>query len=126
MNDDKYLLKESIISISALLNSFSHASISLSLNEVNKDTIDDIRHEIEKNIEPLLKNIKITSADNNFLIEVDGPSLLYSAYQVYYVRIDEKDVVLKSSKINSFLEKKKEERTKKIKPFFNRTIKSTS
>ena len=113
-------LKEGIISLSSMLNKHNKAVLYFGINDdgkvfkfdIGKKTISDISNELRTNLKPLPANVEINEVEvdgiNVIKVNVEGEDTPYSAYGRYYIRIDDADVPMTNSQLQSFFEKKKE------------------
>lgn len=111
------LLKEGVISLSSMLNKKNCGEVIFGVTDdlrvvgvsIGKKTLSDISHEIRNNLKPLppVVDINIETIDNKDVIRiyVEGTDTPYSAYNRYYIRIDDFDVVMDTSLLKSYVEK---------------------
>lgn len=112
------LLKEGIISLSAMLNKSGFGVVYFGINDdgkvigldIGKKTIEDITHEIQNELKPLpikvLIDPVIMDEKNVIKVSVEGNDLPYSAYNKYYIRINDSDIIMNNKQLQSYFEKK--------------------
>ena len=93
------LLKEEIISLSAMLNKSNNGDAYFGINDdgkvlgvsVKNKTLADITHEIQNNLKPLPNILNIQDIDMDgrkvILVNVEGDDTPYSAYGRFYILI---------------------------------------
>ena len=111
-------LKEGIISLSAMLNKSGFGVAYFGINDdgkvigldIGKKTIADITHEIQNELKPLpikvLIDPVIMDEKNVIKVSVEGNDLPYSAYNKYYIRINDSDIIMNNKQLQSYFEKK--------------------
>ena len=111
-------LREGIISLSAMLNKGHKGTVIFGINDAGKicgltvghKTKADITHEIQNNLKPLPISVSIDEYENEGrqLIKVcaSGDDTPYSAYGRYYIRIEDADIPMDSSQLQTFFEEK--------------------
>lgn len=113
-----FQLHEGIISLSAMLNKSNKGVVYFGIRDdgkvigldVGKKTLSDVTHEIQNNLKPLPNkvNVECEEVEDRTVIRVsvDGDDTPYSAYGRYYIRINEADVMMSNSQLQSFFENK--------------------
>ena len=111
-------LKEGIISLSAMLNKSGFGVVYFGINDdgkvigldIGKKTIDDITHEIQNELKPLPIKVLIEplvmDEKNVIKVSVEGNDLPYSAYNKYFIRINDSDIIMNNKQLQSYFEKK--------------------
>lgn len=111
-------LKEGVISLSAMLNKSNKGVVYFGIRDdgkvigldVGKKTLSDVTHEIQNNLKPLPNKVNVECeeiVDRTVIrVGVDGDDTPYSAYGRYYIRINEADVMMSNSQLQSFFENK--------------------
>lgn len=113
-------LKESVISLSSMLNKSNQGELYFGIRpdnkvhkfEISKKTLSDVSNEIRTNLKPLptrldIDVVKIDDADV-IRIFVEGNDTPYSAYGRYYTRVDDGDIPMTSSQLQHFFEQKED------------------
>lgn len=113
-------LKEGIISLSSMLNKQNYGTLYFGINDdgkifginIGKNTLKDISHEIRNNLKPLPIEIDIStiSEENKHIIKilVKGTDTPYSAFNRYYIRLNDSDITMDSLQLQHFFESKSE------------------
>ena len=113
-------LKEGVISLSAMLNKTSKGEVYFGIKDegevvgldVGKKTIADITHEIQNNLKPLPIKVLINEVkmENKSIIKVyvEGQDKPYSAYDRYYIRVNDADIIMNSLVLQHFFEQKQD------------------
>lgn len=113
-------LKEGIISLSSMLNKNQRGELYFGINDegrivgqnIGKKTISDITHEIQNNLKPLPSTVFIDDLEEEgkkiIKVIVEGKDTPYSAYGRYYIRIDDADILMSSSRLKRFFDNKEE------------------
>lgn len=113
-----FQLHEGIISLSAMLNKSNEGVVYFGIRDdgkvigldVGKKTLSDVTHEIQNNLKPLPNkvNVECEEVEDRTVIRVsvDGDDTPYSAYGRYYIRINDADVMMSNSQLQSFYENK--------------------
>ncbi len=111
-------LKEGVISLSAMLNKSNKGVVYFGIRDdgkvigldVGKKTLSDVTHEIQNNLKPLPNKVNVECeeiVDRTVIrVGVDDDDTPYSAYGRYYIRINEADVMMSNSQLQSFFENK--------------------
>jgi ATP-dependent DNA helicase RecG len=110
-------LKEAIISIGAMLNKHSKATVYFGIDDtgavlgqqIGKSTVKDISKAISDWIEPKVFpdiQIKKISGKNCIVVNVSGHDAVYSARGRYYLRVGEEDKRLSVNELKRLVEKK--------------------
>ena len=106
-------LKESIISISSMLNKSGFGKVYFGIKndgtifgqEIGKNTTSDISKAIKLYLKPrITPKIDIIKKDNKNIISVyvQGEDTPYSAYDRYYIRSDDEDLQMTNSQLENF------------------------
>lgn len=110
------LLKEGVISLSSMLNKKNCGEVIFGVTDdlrvvgvsIGEQTLSDISHEIRNNLKPLppVIDINIEKIENKNVIRiyVEGTDTPYSAYNRYYIRIDDSDTVMDNLLLKSYIE----------------------
>ena len=118
------LLKEGVISLSAMLNKEHIGNLYFGFDsnknvykvDTSKKTLSDISNEIRTNLKPLPSriDINIEKVEDVDIIHVyvEGEDTPYSAYNRYYIRIDEGDITMTNSLLQKFFEEKEDNYSK--------------
>lgn len=113
-----FQLHEGIISLSAMLNKSNKGVVYFGIRDdgkvigldVGKKTLSDVTYEIQNNLKPLPNKVNVECeeiVDRTVIrVGVDGDDTPYSAYGRYYIRINEDDVMMSNSQLQSFFENK--------------------
>lgn len=113
-------LKEGVISLSAMLNKVGKGELYFGINDegkvvgldVGKKTLADITHEIQNNLKPLPKKVLIEEVileeKSVIRVNVEGQDKPYSAYDRYYVRVNDADIVMNSLMLQHYFEQKQD------------------
>ncbi|MBU4306167.1 MAG: ATP-binding protein [Candidatus Omnitrophica bacterium] len=110
-------LKEAIISIGAILNKHSKATVYFGIDDagavlgqqIGKSTLRDISKAISDWIEPKVFSdiqIKKISGKNCIVVNISGHDAVYSARGRYYLRMGEEDKKLSVDELRHLVEKK--------------------
>lgn len=111
-------LKEGIISMSSMLNKKGRGTVYFGINDESKvvgltignDTRADVVHEIQNNLKPIPSRvtIDIVTIENKPVIkvEVEGNDTPYSAYNRYYIRINDADISMNNHELQKYFEEK--------------------
>lgn len=111
-------LKEGVISLSAMLNKGHRGTVIFGMNDAGRvcgvmtgrKTKADITHEIRNHLKPLPENVLIDEYEEEdkqlIKVSVTGDDTPYSSYGRYYIRIDDADIPMDSSQLQTFFEEK--------------------
>lgn len=118
------LLKEGIISLSAMLNKSNKGDVYFGIDDdgkvlgvsVKNKTLADITHEIQNNLKPLPNKLNIQDIDMNgrkiILVHVEGDDTPYSAYGRFYIRVNDADISMEPLMLQHFFEQKEDNYSK--------------
>lgn len=106
-------LRESIISLSAMLNKKGHGILYFGIKndgsvfglQLGKDTTSDISKEIKNYLRPIVvPSISIENAEDKQVVKVEvvGDDKPYSAYGRYYIRSDDEDLSMTNKQLEDF------------------------
>lgn len=113
-------LKEGVISLSAMLNKVGKGELYFGINDegkvvgldVGKKTLADITHEIQNNLKPLPIKVLIEEVileeKSVIRVNVEGQDKPYSAYDRYYIRVSDADIVMNSLMLQHYFEQKQD------------------
>ena len=118
------LLKEGIISLSAMLNKSNKGDVYFGIDDdgkvlgvsVKNKTLADITHEIQKYLRPVPNKLNIQDIDMDgrkvILVHVEGDDTPYSAYGRFYIRVNDADISMEPLMLQHFFEQKEDNYSK--------------
>ena len=109
-------LREGVISLSAMLNKHNIGTVIFGINDegricgvdMGRKTKSDIAHEIRNELKPLPSTINIDDYIDQgkrlIKVEVKGSDTPYSAYNRYFIRLNDADIPMDSNQLQSYFE----------------------
>lgn len=110
-------LKEGVYSMAAMLNKQGTGTVYFGIRndgevlgvDIGKDSTRDVAREMSQNIKPkIIPNVSVIEIEGKHVIKVtaDGYDIPYSAYDRYYMRIDDMDECMSAEMLGKVFEKK--------------------
>lgn len=110
-------LKEGVCSMAAMLNKQGHGTVFFGIKnngevpgvDIGKDSTRDVAREMSQNIKPkIIPAVSVIEMEGKQVIRVtaDGYDLPYSAYNRYYMRVDDMDECMDAATLGKVFERK--------------------